>query len=43
MDSKALTPKKANCIDAWPAQTDNIMEWFENDMQKGSLRQAFIH
>jgi hypothetical protein len=43
MESKALTPKKANRIDAWPAQTDNIMEWFENDMQKGSLRQASIH
>jgi hypothetical protein len=33
MDGKPFTPKKANCTNAWPAQTDNIIEWFENDMQ----------
>jgi hypothetical protein len=43
MDGKPFTPTKAISTDAWPAQTDNIIEWFENDMQKGSLRQAFIH
>jgi hypothetical protein len=42
MDGKPFTPTKVNCTDAWPAQTDNIIEWFENDIQKGSLRQASI-
>jgi hypothetical protein len=33
MDDKPCTPTKANSTDAWPVQTDNIIEWFENDMQ----------
>jgi hypothetical protein len=34
MDEKPFTQTKANCTEAWPAaQTDNILEWFENDMQ----------
>jgi hypothetical protein len=32
MDDKPFTPTKANSTDAWPAQTDNTIEWFENDM-----------
>jgi hypothetical protein len=33
MDGKPFEPRKANCTDAWPAQTDNIIEWFENEIQ----------
>jgi hypothetical protein len=33
MDGKPFILTKDNCTDAWPAQTDNIIEWFENDMQ----------
>jgi hypothetical protein len=33
MDDKPFILTKDNCTVAWPAQTDNIIEWFENDMQ----------
>jgi hypothetical protein len=33
MDDKPLTPTKANSTEAWPAQTDNLIEWFENVTQ----------
>jgi hypothetical protein len=33
MDGMPFTPRKATCADAWHTQTDNIMEWFENDMR----------